>query len=328
MTHKMFLVILMMAASCILSTPAYALSCGDTVSGNVTLTADLACTDSNGLIVGANGTTINLNGFTISCTGLAGGFLGSCQPTQTGPTSRVGIQSINHSNVLILGPGKVTGFGVGVDISGGDGLRVIGVTITGPAPNSDFTADKRLLTVGVVVNASHCVFAALAPAPSFTVAFNDISQQTQGVQLSAAQCGVVAGNVIYDNAGKYDSHGIDIINSSANTIEGNQVLRTGVAAAHTGDGISMFNGAGGNTGFNNVVLNYIDDNCADGVDVFLGAHNNAIASNVILNNGIRCSVGGYTFYDVEAPTAGPGNNWINDTCHSQGSGVPANTCHN
>src|SRR3954451_5698854 len=57
---------------------AQALSCGDFVTKNVTLKADLDCSagDSGGLVVGSDGVTIDLNGHTIMGAGGAEGYLG------------------------------------------------------------------------------------------------------------------------------------------------------------------------------------------------------------------------------------------------------------
>src|SRR5262249_237557 len=128
-----------------------ALSCGDPVSGHVTLTNDIACVDNGtqssivGLAVKADNTQIDLNGHTIS--GSGPGFVGSCQSTptynfQTGAPTSVGIVSFGHQNVQIKGPGTVTGFGTGIRLFTGPGLEVKDVTVTGPATPA-FAANNR-----------------------------------------------------------------------------------------------------------------------------------------------------------------------------------------
>ena len=104
---------------------AMALNCGSIINSNVTLTADLQCS-SLALSVVADNLTINLNGHTISCVG--GGFGGSCQL----PNGPIGIYVSHHNNVQILGPGTITGFGIGVLIDKGLGVHVKGLTLTGP----------------------------------------------------------------------------------------------------------------------------------------------------------------------------------------------------
>jgi hypothetical protein len=56
-------------------TERVALSCGQTVTVSVTLTADMSCPVSDGLEVGANGIVVNLNGHTISGGGSSTGVL-------------------------------------------------------------------------------------------------------------------------------------------------------------------------------------------------------------------------------------------------------------
>src|SRR5579883_1710570 len=72
----------MLIAGFLMSARAYALSCGDTVTANTTLTADLNCVASSGLIIGANNVTIDLNGHTISCNDIHG-YMGSYQNSST-----------------------------------------------------------------------------------------------------------------------------------------------------------------------------------------------------------------------------------------------------
>src|SRR5690349_6248891 len=41
-------------------------ACGSTVTSNVTLTADMSCPGTSGIVVGKSGITINLNGFSVA----------------------------------------------------------------------------------------------------------------------------------------------------------------------------------------------------------------------------------------------------------------------
>ena len=127
--------------------PLLALQCGDSVSGNVTLMADLVCVNQSGLKVSADNTTINLNGHSISCTGP--GFAGSCQGPVGAPVSGlpVGIFSLNHDHVTVIGPGTVSGFAFGVELDGGKGLDVQQVTVDGPAV--PLTLNQRGTAVGI-----------------------------------------------------------------------------------------------------------------------------------------------------------------------------------
>src|SRR5690242_17304345 len=133
---------------------AFALQCGDTVSGNVTLMSDLVCVNQSGLKVSADNTFIHLNGHSIVCTGA--GFAGSCQDPVGGPISGlpVGIFSLNHDHVVVEGPGKIEGFAYGVELDGGKGLSVHQVSITGPAV--PLSQNQRGLAIGIFMRNIGC----------------------------------------------------------------------------------------------------------------------------------------------------------------------------
>src|ERR687890_1251143 len=88
--------------------PQGTVACGQVVQGNVTLTANLNCTG-DGLIVGDDGTTINLNGFGIYGPGA--------------DNSKVGI-GITEDNVVINGPGIISGFEAGVLLTGANEFAI------------------------------------------------------------------------------------------------------------------------------------------------------------------------------------------------------------
>lgn len=91
--------------------PSFALSCGDTVTSDVRLTADLHCTAGYyALHVPTSGVTIDLNGHTLS-----------------GDTGIPGISIYNASSVTIKGPGKIRGFSIGVYGQRSHALKVMGV---------------------------------------------------------------------------------------------------------------------------------------------------------------------------------------------------------
>jgi parallel beta-helix repeat protein len=78
--------------------PQVAVQCGQVVQGIVTLTANLDCSG-DGLIVGDDGTTINLNGFGIYGPGT--------------DSSKIGI-GVSENNIIIRGPGIISGFQAGI----------------------------------------------------------------------------------------------------------------------------------------------------------------------------------------------------------------------
>lgn len=333
--QRFVLVIMLVFGAAALSTPAYALSCGDVVTANTTLTADLSC-DGNGLIVGASGVTIDLNGFSISCHDVKG-YLGSCQNSSTTLPllTYVGIQSTGHNAVTVLGPGTITGFSVGVRMASGTGLNVIGTTITGPAPSVDFPVTERLLTVGVLVANTNCTVSSFAAGWTAVVELNDISQETQGVQLEEAGCTLIEANNIHDNRGAFgDTHGVDLISSSFNTVYVNLVTRNGRNVSFD-SGIVAFDAVNGPTSIGNQILsNYVIDNCADGITLANGAAFNNVAGNTALNNGNSVQNGlcvlpppSAPFFDLADRNEGAGDFWnTNNTCKTQSPGVPPGVC--
>jgi parallel beta-helix repeat protein len=305
-------------------TVASAVNCGDLVSGTVNLTGDLNCT-SAGLIVAADHTTINLNGFTISCTGA--GFAGSCQMLN-GP---VGIESTNFTKVKVIGPGTVSGFHVGIRMLGDANLRVDSVTVTGPAA-PDITTNTRGLNVGILIGKTSCA-AASGNSAAATVTNSEISNHSQGIQLSDAECVKVDSNVIHDNNSLGDSHGIDLIGSANNTISGNNLYANGGnnSLGNPDSGITMLlAGSTGNTVTNNTVLN----NCGNGIVAFNGAGGNTISANTVRFNAssltpqCRAVPAVSPFLDLAEINAGAGNVWnANNLCRTQSAGIPAGVCN-
>jgi parallel beta-helix repeat protein len=303
---------------------ACAASCGDSVSGNVTLTNDLNCSGT-GLTVVGDHTTINLNGFTISCTGI--GFADSCQ-YQNGP---VGILSTGFEDVSVVGPGTITGFHVGIRLLGPAKLNVDGVTVTGPAAPI-FAANTRGLAVGVLIGQANCA-ASPGNSPSAVVSNNDISNHTQGVQLSSASCVKVMSNTIHDNNGTSDAHGIDVINSANNTIQSNTLYANGANhdLGNPDSGITLVGaGSSGNVVKNNTVLN----NCGHGIVALNGADNNTIVANTVRFNATsltpqcRPVPAVSPFFDLTSSNAGAGNTWnTNNKCQTQSAGIPAGVCN-
>jgi parallel beta-helix repeat protein len=100
-------------------------ACGQVASGVVNLTSNLNCSG-DGIIVGGPNTVINMNGYSI-----------------TGPgrdSSKVGIMVSNVDNVVVNGPGSISGFQAGVLLTGTDEFKAssailennqIGIFMTG-----------------------------------------------------------------------------------------------------------------------------------------------------------------------------------------------------
>jgi parallel beta-helix repeat protein len=121
------------------------ISCGQTVQGNVTLTANLNC-NGDGLIVGDDATTINLNGFGIYGPGA--------------DNSKVGI-GITEDNVVINGPGTISGFEAGVLLTGASEFAIhalilqnneIGIFLTG---GDSISVEENIIRNNNIALASH-----------------------------------------------------------------------------------------------------------------------------------------------------------------------------
>ena len=103
-------------------------TCGDRVTGVVTLTSNLVCAG-DGIIVGADNTVINMNGYSIK---------NSASGTSN---NKVGIMVPMYDNVVINGPGTISNFQAGILATGASHLSVstgvillnneIGVFMTG-----------------------------------------------------------------------------------------------------------------------------------------------------------------------------------------------------
>ena len=98
-------------------------SCGDTLTVNTTLTADLDCSLSTGtaLTLGANGITLNLNGHTI--TGPAG------------DDSYYGVYTTNNHDTITNG--TIQDYGYGVVVSHAKNTAISWLTVIGEDPDSN-----------------------------------------------------------------------------------------------------------------------------------------------------------------------------------------------
>jgi parallel beta-helix repeat protein len=93
--------------------PQGTVQCGQVVQGIVTLTANLTCSG-DGLIVGDDGTIINLNGFGIHGPGA--------------DSSKVGI-GVSENNIIIRGPGIISGFQAGLLVTRAGQLSINSVIL-------------------------------------------------------------------------------------------------------------------------------------------------------------------------------------------------------
>jgi hypothetical protein len=352
------------AAALVFATPAHALTCGQVVTGVVTLTADLVCQNTTGLIVQTNRTTIKLNGHSIRCLS-ALGYEGSCQAPNVGQAiGNSGIQVAPNGwmlggpvidNVEIIGPGEISGFEYGISVTGGFDVTIDHVTITGPVDDHppSLVNPGRSFAAGIDVTAGQCNVDQ-PTLHSITIESSDISNQTIGIWMSAVSCALVNNNYIHDNTGSHKTSFVDGILlagqasppwpvSEHNVFSDNRVYRNG-------NNVYQFNWPGtwqfmfpeydagidisGGTATHNLILhNDVVGNCGDGIEFNIAANNNTVSENTSLDNstltyGGRClKVPKGTFFDAATRWAGVVNTWDpNNHCDTRSPGVPATAC--
>jgi len=314
---------------------SFAINCGDTVSGNVVLNADLVCNDKDGLIIGASNTTINLNGHTISCTG--SGVKGSCQTLHGldgAALWRRGIFSNNFWNVKIYGPGTITGFTYNVALWSGGGFVVENVTLSGPLVA--LWENLRGIAVGVQVRTSPCPIVAALPGkqapPTAVIANNEIHGVGVGVAIEESGCVKVNSNIIHhvSRAAGY-GFGIGLWRAGFNDIYRNSITNVGLNRANDA-GIYMWQTQTHN---NNVFSNVVTNNCGHGFWVVNGTHHNNITGNTVKYNGEpqasypSCDYPQKKYYDLYEFSNGAGNVFnMNNVCRTQeGSQIPVGVCN-
>lgn len=277
---------LLLSCTLLAPVPAFALSCGDTVTADVTLTTDLHCTTgSSALRVAASGVTIDLNGHTLS-----------------GDSSLPGIHVHDANNVTITGPGTIRGFSIGVYGMRSHELKVGGIDFEDIAIGASIS--HALKTAFVANKFSRTGSTALAFYDNSTIEprrglsrhsiqENSFTDVHGGVLLCGVETG---GSVIANNAfSRADEFAIRLRESSDyNTIRSNIIADT------RNTGIDL-NASSLNTIHDNVI-----DNGDVGVAIHAGtgscnrppapsrAHTNAISSNAIRGQitGIRFGSGG------------------------------------
>jgi hypothetical protein len=354
---------IVLAAALAFATPAHALTCGQVVTGTVTLTSDLVCQNTTGLIVQSNRVTINLNGHSIRCVS-ASGYEGSCQAPNVGQAiGNSGIQVAPNGwtlggptieNIKINGPGEIYGFEYGISVTGSFDVTINHVTITGPVDDHppSLVNPGRSFAAGVDVTAGQCNVDQ-PTLHSITIESSEITNQSIGVWMSAVSCALVEKNFIHDNTGSHKSFFVYGILSTGqaspwpvserNVFFDNRVYRNGnnvyefnwpgswqFMFPEYDAGISI---SGGTATHNLISHNDVVGNCGDGIEFNTAANTNTVTENTSLDNstatyGGRClKVPPATFFDAAERWAGVVNTWDpNNQCDTKSPGVPANAC--
>ncbi len=238
-------------------------ACGDTITQNTTLTADIGpCTDAVGLRIGANGITLDLGGHRIS-----GVTTGGQLP---------GVVAIAKTNVTIQN-GTVEGFGGGVQLRVGTGYLVQRLVVQ----DNYGTGDPDSFTGGIIT----------ISVRSSTITNNVVRHNGSfaGIQVNFSSGNLITRNSVSDNnlplrgvSDEVDDAGIRLRGSNSNVVSENAVSRSGT------DGIKLEGGSTGNTvqrnsvsgnGFNGQVANQRQ---GDGIRV--SSDGNTVQQNAVVGN--------------------------------------------
>ncbi|MFI5617889.1 right-handed parallel beta-helix repeat-containing protein [Streptomyces sp. NPDC051567] len=171
---------------------AVQLSCGQTVTTSVVLTADLLNCPGDGLVVGSGGITINLNGHTVDGVGLGVGIR----------NNGFGNITITNSNTI---PARVQQFDYGVRLNPGTSGNIIEKLAI---QNNEFS--------GVELNSTHT---------NNQVRNNLIERQAHSAVTITGGSGhnVIFDNTITNNQGQ----GVSVQKSANNRLEGNRITGSG-----------------------------------------------------------------------------------------------------
>ncbi|MGJ8662109.1 MAG: right-handed parallel beta-helix repeat-containing protein [Marinicella sp.] len=191
-----------------------ALSCGDIITTNTVMTADLHCTTSYyALEIQANNVTLDMNGHTLS-----------------GTSDLAGIIMHSQDNVTIKGGGAITGFWAGINTSRSNQLEVDNITFynTGNGvivssgndaliKNNDFI-DMYAQGVYIANNVAGLT------ANNNSVTNNEFYQNRIGIEICGddSDRNAIRNNLIW----KTQDYGIHVIQSNRNRIINNQILDT------------------------------------------------------------------------------------------------------
>ncbi|MDX6327550.1 MAG: hypothetical protein QOK15_3904 [Nocardioidaceae bacterium] len=260
----------MIASICLVAGPVdakAALACGDVITADTTLTADLVGCRGNGLVIGADSLSLDLNGHRIDGDGLPS----TCPPTAT---CDVGIDLAGHDGIEVQG-GTVSDFRFG--IFGQDttshlvvrhvALRhnsALGVLVyrTSHSVVADDTFDRNGV-VGLFIGDSRRIL----------ITHNVVSgSHGYGIGLDSTNRSAVVGNKLHDN-----DHGVLVGNSSHNVVARNVVWHSG------GSSIDIGNDTSGESVGNDIVGNRLRDD-GDAI-VLTNADRNVIARNVVTGTG-------------------------------------------
>ena len=259
------------------------LSCGDTITVDTTLAADLLNCPSNGIVIGADDLTLDLNGHTID------GNNTLVDPCPENEFCDVGVLNDGHDGVRVTN-GSVQEFAVGVFILASRSSRVVDVSSSRSAFFGFIVAESARSVVrhssgndnvppegdGLGVFGSHDI----------RVVDNAFKRNGLGIHVEDSTDTLIQGNTISRNEGP----GI-FTQADRNQIRGN-VCRE--------NGICIIVGPGNR---NTIARNRVERD-GDGIAVEKGRHN-LVARNLV----IRTRKGGISL-GIASPSIGGGSNIV------------------
>jgi len=236
-----------------------AVNCGDAITSDLRLTADLHCTTSGIFNVYADDVTIDLNGHTIS-----------------GDSSVAGIGSVGYNNLTIKN-GTIRGVWVGVNYTRADGLKVNDVTFeqVGHAIRLVQSNGSRIRNTKIFESRATALVVTQSDSDSQAkdhyIVDNEFYETYSAVELSGVntQNNTVSNNLIW---GVRD-WGIVLNYASNNLISNNQILSANTSINSRG-----------------VRLNSSSHNTIQGNTILGGGH--SYAGVTILTHGIENSLSG------------------------------------
>ena len=278
----------------------FPLRCGDTITQNTTLTADLGPCPDYGLTVGADGITLDLGGFRIFGTESLFDDAGVYVFRRTGVTVRNGTVSDFTGGVVVEGGSGnlITGITARDNIASagalyGDGIAILSSTdnrvignhtfnngpFSGIGVYSEIDADHPRATGGVSTrnlidgNSSHDNITTRIGRVNFA------QTEADGLRLEPGSIGnTVSNNQFYNNG----LDGIAVFaRSTDNVLRNNFTFANGRrTAARRGDGIRVFATANRTLIEGNRVMNN------GGNGIIVGLMSNTIRYNQSVNNGV------------------------------------------
>lgn len=188
-------------------TTATTVACDATLTASVTLTADLPCGGTDGLVIGANNVTVNLNGHTISGDGThfgvldAGGFTGLTVENGVINDFSVGVELFGGSGAKVLGSRIEDEASVGILDSSSDGARLSGdYVVGGGGTGVSLGATTGSSVTGSWIEGNAVSGISVNNDPRVTISGNKILDNTSdGIDLGGTTTGTITGNIVNDN---------------------------------------------------------------------------------------------------------------------------------